>query len=1851
MKKSPCSRLGTALVMLALILSIGSCKNKGTVEEPSFNPYVSAFTSGTISITSPITICLSEEVKNHEIGALLADSPFKFSPNIQGEAVLIDSHTIEFRPKEYLEPAKTYNVTFNMSKLLPEIESEYQKFEFSFNTLTPRFAYSLNGLTMYSSSADGLYNLTGVVSTADYTDDAKVEKILAVKADGKNLPIKWEHTGSNTHSFTIDSIQSKDNAYNISLAFDGKSIGYDYKTEEEVRVPGINDFELLAAVVHNGDDQYIHCQFSSAIDDKQSINGLITLSNSSRLRFKVELNNVYIYPQYKMSGTQTLTIHQGLKNTRNGKLTNDISIDVQFESVKPAIRFVGKGNILPNSNGLVVPFQAVNVKSVTAKIIKVYENNVLQFMQVNKLDGARELKRAGRLVKMETITLGDENTLMLQQWATYSIDLSKLIEPEPGAIYRVELSFKRSQSIYPCSDEGTYFSEPESFESAEKDYDNPDDGSYYYYYDDYYYDYDDDDSYYNNPCRDSYYRQRKANISRNILATDIGVIAKIGGNSTLYAAVSNLVTTLPMSGVDIEVYNYQQQLIGNGKTDGDGTVQVSFKGKPYILVAKSGKQRSYLRIDDGMSNNLSSFDVSGDIVQKGLKGFIYGERGVWHPGDTLFLTFILEDKDKTLPKNHPVNFELVNPTGQIVNKISRTGNDHNFYSFTMTTDEDAPTGNWTAYARVGGTSFSKTIKIETVKPNRLKIDLTLPDAPIHAANKVKGSIDSKWLHGAPAKNLAAIIEMAISPTRTTFKGFEAFSFDSPNRSLGTEEKVIYEGRLDENGHADFNTSFNIDSNVPGMIKANFTTRVFEEGGDFSTNTITTTVAPYEVFVGVKEPKGAGSDNMLETDKAQTYEVVTVDVNGKAVDRSDLNVVIYKVDWSWWWSSSNGSSANFSQSSYKRQVHSETISTKGGRGTFKFTASHSEWGRYLVTVSDRKGHQGGLVSYIDWPSWGGRPRQNDASGAIMLTVTADKKTYNVGEKARVNIPSSQGSRALVSVESGQKVVRSFWIEGKAKETDITFDITPEMLPNVYVHVTLVQQHANTKNDLPIRLYGVIPIMVEDVKTKLEPQLSMPDVLKPEETFKIKVSEKNNRSMTYTIAIVDDGLLDLTNFKTPNPWKHFFAREALGVRTWDLYEAVIGAYGGKIEQLFAIGGDDEEAGKESGQKANRFKPVVKFLGPFTFKGKGDEHTVTMPNYVGSVRTMVIAGSGDAYGSVEKTTPVRKPLMVVATLPRVLGPGEEVALPVNVFAMEPSVKNVKVKVTASDIFELTDGKSKTMNFTSVGDEIISFNLKVKERIGIGKVKVVATSGSERAEYDIEIDVRNANPKMYTTTSAIVNGNKTWNGTYTLPGMESTSEVGIEVSTFPPLNLAQRLGYLLSYPHGCIEQTTSIGFPQLYLSNVMDMTSADKERAENNVKVTINRLKSFVTLEGGFSYWPGDRYPNLWGSSYAGHFIIEAENMGYTLPYNMKSTWIAFQKKEANNWNMQRSKNEYYSHSQNDFDQAYRLYTLALAKAPEMGAMNRLKERSDLSIQAKWTLAAAYALAGQESTALKLIETAGTTINTKYNGFSQSFGSTERDWSMIIETMVILKQKQKAFSLVQQVSESLQSNRWMSTQTTAYCLMSLSKFAATDAENKEINIEYKDNGKQTVKTTKPIWSGKLKDVIKSNGKLDITNKGSNDLFVRIIAEGIPATGQEVAAENDLKITVKYSNASGTIDVSRINQGEDFIATVTVYNPGLQGNYKNMILSQIFPSGWEIINTRLNDNETISESSYDYRDIRDDRVYTYFSLNAGQSKTFVVRLNAAYKGKFYLPATSCSAMYDNSIAANTAGQWVEVRN
>jgi uncharacterized protein YfaS (alpha-2-macroglobulin family) len=336
----------------------------------------------------------------------------------------------------------------------------------------------------------------------------------------------------------------------------------------------------------------------------------------------------------------------------------------------------------------------------------------------------------------------------------------------------------------------------------------------------------------------------------------------------------------------------------------------------------------------------------------------------------------------------------------------------------------------------------------------------------------------------------------------------------------------------------------------------------------------------------------------------------------------------------------------------------------------------------------------------------------------------------------------------------------------------------------------------------------------------------------------------------------------------------------------------------------------------------------------------------------------------------------------------------------------------------------------------------------------------------------------------------------------------------------------------------------------------------------------------------------------------------------------------------------------------QAYRLYTLALAGAAELSAMNRLRETKDISIQSKWLLAAAYVKAGQPEAGKKIIENM-TTVVKPYQEQGYSYGSDMRDKAIILETLVLLNERTKGMELVKDISKSLSNqNYWMSTQTTAFCLKSIGMFIGNEQRG-ELKFAYTYGNKNVNASTElPIAQVPLAITGAQKNSIKVTNEGKGTLFVRLTLTGTPARGQEQEAQNNLLVSVNYTDTKGkAIDVSRLEQGTEFIASVTVKNPGLRDSYQNMALTQIFPSGWEINNLRItNDENTAARVDRgDYQDIRDDRVYTYFGLSPNNVRVFCVTLTASYAGSYYLPAVSCEAMYDNSIYGRTKGQVVEV--
>jgi hypothetical protein len=754
-----------------------------------------------------------------------------------------------------------------------------------------------------------------------------------------------------------------------------------------------------------------------------------------------------------------------------------------------------------------------------------------------------------------------------------------------------------------------------------------------------------------------------------------------------------------------------------------------------------------------------------------------------------------------------------------------------------------------------------------------------------------------------------------------------------------------------------------------------------------------------------------------------------------------------------------------------------------------------------------------------------------------------------------------------------------------------------------------------------------------------------VLQPEQEFQVSVSEKNKKAMTYTLAVVEEGLLDLTRFKTPNAWDEFYAREALGVKTWDVFDDVIGAYSGSIDQVFAIGGDGSAAAGKN-KKANRFKPVVTYLGPFSLKaGESKTHKIKLPNYIGAVRTMVVAGNHTtkAYGSTDKSVEVKKPLMVLATLPRKLSPGEKVTLPVTVFAMESKVKNVHISLKLSNGISIVGERTKTLSFSRPDEQITYFELDVSKAKGVSTIEVIASGNGEKSTYKVELDVMNPNPITSIPIDETLESNASKTLDFSTFGVTGTNTATVEFSTLPPMDFSRRLQYLIQYPHGCVEQTTSSVFPQLFLGDIFDLTYDKKQQIESNIKNGIIQLGHFQQSNGGLSYWVGERTADDWGTSYAGHFMIEAEKKGYVLPLMFKNNWLKYQKQAARDWRPS------YRTYNSDLAQAYRLYTLALAGHAYLAAMNRLREFSEISNEAKWRLAAAYALAGQKEASNSISKTANINfLPPKYNYYT--YGSADRNRAMALETMVLTKNS-KTRELAQYIAKDLSSNRWMSTQTTAYSLLAMSKMVAANG-GKALHISYTINGKtETINSKSAIAQRELK-VLDGANSMSIKNNKDNVIYVRVLNSGKLPLGEEIAEQRGLSISVAYKDLKGNkIEISKLQQGQDFVATVSVSNLKNE-SVQNIALTEIFPSGWDIVNTRFTEFGDATTSQARYTDIKDDRVNFYFDLpekGKYSTKTFNVMLNASYLGTYYLPGIQAEAMYDNEYLVRTKGQWITV--
>lgn len=1822
-------------------------------DDPAFARYVLAHTSGKISRIQPIRIEFASDFCDSSLNPIDWPAVLQFEPEIKGTFRWKSRTELEFVPSEKLPLQTQFVGSLELSKLKAGIPEKYRVFSFGFSTLAQQLELETISQEAIDNQSLMMQRVSGIFRAADVESNRGIELLAQARLNGTVCKIRWEHDSLNmSHRFFVDSLRRQEQEGKFELNWNLASLGGTQTGSKVLTIPSLENFSVLDAKVVEGDEQYISVTFSDPLLPNQDLNGLLRLGDLTDIRSAINRNEIRIYPANHLSGVYPLEVFTGIRNVADKPLSQAFSAELEFLDIKPEVRILGKGVILPNSDKLILPFEAVSLSAVDVEVTRIFENNVEQFLQVNNLDGNYQLHRVGRPIARKVIRLDANKALNLRKVNRFAVDLGTLVKAEPGAIYHVRFRIRKAYSLYRCTmanAEGEEEQTEEALASSESQESEGQESFDEEVYDEYPDDYEWDQR--DNPCHSSYYIGERWP-TRNVLASDLGIIAKKGLSKQWLFFVSDLKSAQAMPGVELQVLNFQKQVIASGKTDAEGGVRIKVPEQAWLLVARKGKQKGYLKLDPGNSLSLSRFDIEGEELKKGLKGFIYGERGVWRPGDSLFLNFILDDRISPLPKGHPVSLELFTPEGVLYQKSIRKSPVGNMYYFPMQTSPEAPTGLWEARVKAGGAVFTRSVRIENVQPNRLAIKLEFPDKFLKRGQPLKASLTSTWLHGAPARNLKADVEVAFTPSKTSFPGYKGFQFDFPKSGFSTENVHIFSGNLNENGQTTFDYNFKEGEGAPGMLTANLLSRVYETGGNYSVDRFSFPYHPYDSYFGLRIPGAGEKGQYLPVDSVHKIQVVAVRSDGKPDEsQTEVRVRVYRLDWRFWWDKTWENLSYYVEDEYQQPVSEETISLQQGRGVFPFRIQYPNWGRYLVVVGDGAAgsHKAADVVFVDWPSWYGNSPKGGQDEATYLKLSANKDTCKVGENLTITIPSGKNGRALVSLENGSRVINAFWVPTQAGSTPFTIPVTKEMLPNVFVHVTVLQPHGQTHNHLPIRMYGILPIKVEDPSTRLKPVLKVPAVIRPEEKNTIQISEASGKAMTYTLAVVDEGLLGLTRFKTPDPHGSLYAREALGVRTWDLFDYVMGSFAVEADRIMTIGGDEGLDKKGGNRKANRFPPVVRYLGPFELKaGEKRTHSLKMGPYVGAVRLMVVAsGPEGKLGSGEVSVPVRKPLMVLATLPRVVDLKEEFSVPATVFVMEPQVRNVQVKLEVNDVFEVLGPASSQMQFAQPGDQPASFRLRTRLKSGIGKVRLLVSSGKETARYEVEVEVRNANPIVTEVIPGNLSAGQSWSASIQPIGTQGTNSATLEVSSLPPMNLESRLSYLIHYPYGCVEQTTSSVFPQLALGGLVELDPARKKKVETNILAGINRLRSFQQSGGGFSYWPGNsREADDWGSSYAGHFLIEAKAMGYPVPQSMLDRWQKFQARETAGWVNETGESVSL--------QVYRLFTLSLNRTPDFGAMNRLRENPDLPIQSKWILAAAYAKAGQKEAALGLIKGLSRSLpSTQYE--PETYGSGLRDMAFVLMTLQDCGLTNEAGKAMELICGQLSGSAFYSTQTTAMCLVSVARYAngfATSESGLNFQWKYASGKRESVQTKGRI---SLIPVTLASGqqKIQVWNlSGRQRLFVRVTLKGQPEQEDTREVASNLRLQIQYEDLSEkSLDVSQLVQGKEFRARVTVANASqARRRFPELALRQVFPSGWEIRNPRMEGFSLPSNASVcDYQDFRDDRVYTFFSLEPGAQKTFYILLQAAYLGEFKLPVSLVESMYENDVMARKSGGKVRV--
>ena len=1816
-------------------------------------------------------------IDNSLIGTEVPAQAIQFTPAVQGKARWVARDRIVFFLESPLVPSAQYTV--ELSPDLNPSDTYVLTGQRKFTFATQPFAVTQTNIEFqYGENRDNA-NAVGTITFNYPVTIADLKAHLSIQLNNeKEIPyfIQTRTTTTTTVALETARIRRHDQDQEIKIRIEkgfkcmGGQIGLKTASVTPIVLRGRGTLGVTYATVREeGGKPYISLRFSAPVRS-QTIAPYLELKPKVAYQLTHRYGNVLIHGDFKRRTTYTVKIRRGVTAQNDSALKGDYTTRLIIPDVPPQLRFVGGGFFLARTGELNLGLATINVKRVDLYIEKVFANNLIY---VSKLKNwGRWAQNLGKPVHAAVFDVASQ----LNEEVTTPISLAQYLTDEHVGVFKVV-------------------------------------------------------------ARDT--ENRWIHAHQWVAITDLGVIAKRVGD-TLSVWVKSLANGGHVSAAHVKLISDNNQTLVSGTTNRVGFVKFTGVAEktegftPFMLTFAKGDDLAFLQLNRHHIAT-ADFNVAGPAyLEKGYEAFLYTSRGVYRPGETVQLAGIVRGPNQGTPPPLPVRIELLAPDGRIMRELRQQTTKSGACDVQIPIPAYAQTGGYIAKMRIADKVVGRVqFQVEEFMPDRMKISVTSNKIAYSPGEEIDIEVVATNLFGPPAAEqkvsvsceleTASFFEVASLKTVPTSAASESnqksqtekwrsFHFSDAGSSFEKQRTALGDAKTDDEGKASYKFTIPATLKAPSLLKGVITATVSEVGGRAVTATHSVVIHPYTHYVGLRR----ATIGTVSPKQQLRFDYIALDSDwGVAAGRA-LQLTFHKVHWNTILRQNAEGRYRYISEPQTVQMEARALTSAADVGTFLF--SPSAYGEYRVRLEDvASGAKAEIGFHVG--GWGTHPVS--MAHPTRLDLELDKPAYRPGETARLHIKAPFPGKLLLTVER-EKILSYRTIALKGNTATLNIPVQYNYQPNVYLSATLIREvpmaavqspgddasgstrleTASTPSaPLPSRAFGVVPLKIDAEPSRLavEMFLSRTDAagvteeillgannseqVLPNSEVNIAFRVKGRRAWQkyeVCIAAVDEGILGLTDFQTPNPHNYFYRQRGLQTRSYDLYSGILPEIA-SITDNSSTGGDTVGAmgakrlGRLSTRSIMRVTPVSLWSGfvKTDSRGRGTVH-FNIPQFNGRLRLMAVAFAGTAYGAADAYLTVREPIVLTPTFPRFLTGGDRVRLPVTVFNGTGADGTFTVELQAAGDVQLvasseltttppdptleeSPSMEKQVHVPAGVEHQVFFDMRVHDAIGAVVLHLSAYGNDTEATHrPVHLPLRSAAPPVTKTGQGVVRADNPVDFIFPANLIADSSEFTLTLSPFPTLAFAESLRYLVRYPHGCLEQTTSQVFPLLYFSDLarsVEPMLAEEDAVDYYITAGITKLESMLMSNHHFAYWPGGTYVNPWSSIYASHFLVEARKAGYEVSdrvYNAMLEGLREQAKRSRNLDTPTDDGKMTA----DVSLAtYACYVLAAAGHPEKGMMHYLKNRrlEGLGHYSHFQLAGAFALSGELETALSMLPVSVSPNNTGKRETGGTLNSPVRAQAIILDVLAEVNENHPSVPmLVTNLNEAAsEGNRWATTQENAFAFLALGKILKKHSDKDYtgtlmLNGEhFADFDATDMRYTDEAWDG---------AQVRLTVQGEGSCYYYWTVFGIQRDSFIEEYERELQVRRRYFNQDGEERTRTFSHGDLIVAEITV--KALTANLENVVVVDMLPTGFEIENPRLESRAGIpwlKKQGFkpDYIDIRDDRLIFFGTFPRQRERKFYYALRAVTQGEFTLPPIAAEAMYDATKSAVAGSMRIKV--